>query len=62
MQSSQSDDPEAAAAALMRRFPGWDIHRVFAGWIAVPAGTPFIYAMHADSLAEKLQAAEDFRP
>jgi hypothetical protein len=62
MSSSQNDEAEHAAAALMRRFPGWTVHAVFAGWIAVPAGTPFIYAMHADSLAEKLQAAEDFRP
>jgi hypothetical protein len=40
--------------ALRRRFPGWDIHRVLGGLVAVPAGTPFIQGMDLGSIAEKL--------
>jgi hypothetical protein len=42
--------------ALRRRFPGWDVYRVFGGWAAVPAGTPFIRGMFLESVAEKIGA------
>jgi hypothetical protein len=49
---------ESAADAARRRHPGWDIHQDFAGWTAVPAGTPVLQAMYLDSLEEKITEAE----
>jgi hypothetical protein len=55
---SHADQPESAADAARRRHPGWDIIEDFAGWVAVPAGTPILQAMFLDSLEEKIAEAE----
>lgn len=47
--------------ALREAFPAWDIHRVFGGYEAVPAGTPVIRGVYLESMAEKLAALEHGR-
>jgi hypothetical protein len=47
---------EKLIAALKERYPGWDIHRVFGGWEAVPAGTAVIRSMDLEGIGEKLGA------
>jgi hypothetical protein len=54
---TSSHDHEPGLGELRRRFPGWDIHRVFAGWLAVPHGTPVIQGAYLSSIGEKLSAA-----
>jgi hypothetical protein len=53
---------EAALKALRERYPDWDIHQVFGGWEAVPAGTGVIRAIWLESLEEKLAAQEAAKP
>jgi hypothetical protein len=45
--------------AAQEAFPDWDFHPVFAGWEAVPKGTPVIRSMDLDGIIEKLRQRED---
>ena len=53
---SHDEPAEPGDAALRERFPGWDVRRVFGGWLAVPARTPVIRGMYLESIAEKIAA------
>lgn len=54
--SNRSDDVTDAEvmAYLSAHHPGWEIHRVFGGYEAVPTGTVIIRGVHLSSIAEKL--------
>ena len=59
--NSRSEDAtseDATDAELMAyistHHPGWEIHRVFGGYEAVPAGTAVIRSAYLSSIAEKL--------
>jgi hypothetical protein len=52
MSPYDDDDRLAAARAAC---PGWDIHRVFAGYEAVPAGTPVLRSTDLDGLVDKIR-------
>jgi hypothetical protein len=49
---------ERQLAAIRAEFPGWDFIEVFAGWLAVPAGTTVVQGMTLDSVAEKLRSRQ----
>jgi hypothetical protein len=41
-------------AYISAHHPGWEIHRVFGGYEAVPAGTAVIRSAYLSAIAEKL--------
>ena len=43
---------------LGEHFPGWDIHRVFGGWEAIPKGMAVVRGVYLDSIEEKLEVLE----
>lgn len=58
--STARDKAEARLrAAIAEEFPDVDIHSVFGGFEAVPAGTVVIRAMTLDSMMGKLAARRD---
>ena len=53
--SRQEDATDAELMAyISAHHPGWEIHRVFGGYEAVPTGTAIIRSAFLSSLAEKL--------
>jgi hypothetical protein len=53
--SRQEDATDAELMAyISAHHPGWEIHRVFGGYEAVPAGTAVIRSPYLSSIAEKL--------
>jgi hypothetical protein len=50
---------ESQLQALREEFPGWDFIKIFAGWLAVPKGTPVVQGMDLGSVAGKLREHED---
>jgi hypothetical protein len=57
--ASVSAETDRSIAAAKNEFPQWDIHEVFGGFEAVPAGTPVIRAMFISVLLEKLRHRDD---
>jgi len=49
-------------AQIAEKFPGWDVHDVFGGFEAVPAGTPVIRASALESLIGKLAERREAEP
>lgn len=45
-------DTELVEAAAQS--PGWDFHRVYGCFLALPEGTPYEYAFTLERLAEKV--------
>jgi hypothetical protein len=45
---------EQLLAYIAARHPGWDVHRIFGGWEAVPRKTRVIRGVYLDSIAERL--------
>jgi hypothetical protein len=43
---------------ISERHPGWDIHRVFGGWEAIPAGMAVIRGVYLDVIGEKLDTLD----
>jgi hypothetical protein len=49
---------ERRLRAAQAAFPAWDFHEVFAGWEAVPKGTPVVRSVDLDGIVAKLRARE----
>lgn len=57
--AAQADaENERWLAAAKEAFPGWDFHKVFGGWEAVPTGTPVIRSMDLDGIITRLRECE----
>jgi hypothetical protein len=53
--SRQEDATDAELMAyISAHHPGWEIHRVFGGYEAVPTGTVVIRSAYLSAIAEKL--------
>jgi hypothetical protein len=57
--TAQDRREAALKAEIAGEFPGLDIHSVFGGFEAVPAGTPVIRSASLDGLREKLAERRD---
>ena len=59
--SSRSDDVTDAElmAYISAHHPGWEIHPVFGGYEAAPAGTVIIRSAYLSSIAEKLDGLSE---
>jgi len=53
--ADRAAETERALAAMRAEFPGRDFLEVFGGWMAVPEGTPVVFGVDLDSVAEKLR-------
>jgi hypothetical protein len=51
-------EEERYLKAAKEAFPGWSLIPVFAGWLAVPEGTPVIQSADIDGLVAKLRERE----
>jgi hypothetical protein len=40
------------------RVPGWDLHQIFGGYLAVPAGTPVVLGSDVESVVTKIRERE----
>lgn len=49
-------ETEPTLAELRRKYPGWEITRIFGGYEATPKGTPLVHAVYLSSMEEKLEA------
>ena len=49
---------ERLLAAAQAEFPDLDFIEIFAGWLAVPKGTPVVQGMDLGSVAEKLRSRQ----
>jgi hypothetical protein len=52
------DDDRLAAAR--EAHPGWDIYRVFGGYLAVPAGAAVIQSVDVDGVTAKIRQREQY--
>jgi hypothetical protein len=46
---------DSRLAAAKEAYPGWDIRRVFGGYLAVPKDTPVIQSIDVDGIVEKIK-------
>ena len=52
---SAPDAEDAPLRAAREACLGWDIMRVFGGYLAVPKGTPVIQSIDTDGIVEKIR-------